>query len=512
MPQHTVATILKKRGIDSEVAKAYNVTCFQSEDGQLWLKFPLVDASGQPSEAFHKRPINLETGELVKELKLNKGAKVSNPLFGWQQIGKQTNTIVVCEGQTDTLSLATALKQKNDVAVVGMVGTANATKAAAQIVRYASKKTIVLAFDNDDAGTQATDKFLEYIQAQAPEITILKLAIPPQFNDVNQWLTSVESEASVAALEALSEAKPLLTNGLVGGEEIANSLLEYIRKLKTGDYCRLKFAPTLDRAVKLLPGKLVGVIGDSGKGKSTFVEHVALEAMAQGFNCFFVSAEMKPEETALKLARTVRGIDYYDEGVLSNMTDEDISELQQFTGKLLNKLSMFARFGTCTTDEIQKKIQELTIINRKPHIVVVDHMLAISSTGETGELENIAKELKSIAERNDCCVILLCHVRKQMKASNRTIYRPQLSDVYNSGGLARYADVVLAVALDPDKKLTMIETVKMERLGGRYADVSLRMVDFQLSEVDEETTVGESIASTENDDTEADEVAVDDFF
>lgn len=484
MPTQSLEAIMSKRGINAEALKAYDVKLLQDDaTGEMYVNFPIPDVNGKSVYA-QKRYFNPTTGELSRSMKFEKGTKLTNPLFGWHLITKKTKTIVVCEGNTDALAMASRLPKNSDIAVLGLVGATNAKRAAAQIVRHAPKAEVVLALDNDEAGRTATEVFVAYYQENS-ELAVSEIRF--NYKDVSDWLM-VEPETDV--LQEIKDAEPFLSSDIVGAAEITDSFIEYLDTIEHEKYIKIEFSPTLSNSIRLMPGKLVTVAGDSGKGKSTFVEQIALEALAQGRNVFFISAEMKPAEVALKLVRNSRGIDYYDRKVLLDMTEEQRTDLRAYTTLLLKRLKMFARFGSCGVGEIEDKIHELVAANVAPDLIIIDHILAISNEGSTEELEQIAKSLKAIAERHEVPIIILSHVRKQMQQNKRTIYRPQLSDIYNSGGLARYSDIALGVALDPEKKLTFVETIKMERMGGGFADVLLKMENWSLQEVDESATNG----------------------
>lgn len=494
MPEHTVETILGRRGISPEAIKAYNVSLMQdSNTGEMFVAFPIPDANGV-GEKYLRRYYNPITGELSREMKFQKGTSLKNPLFGWHLVNKRTKTLVICEGNTDTLTAATYLHSDPTIVALGVVGARNAKRAAAHIIRHAPNLKIVLAFDNDEAGRQARKDFVDYYKEYSDN-PILELRF--DYKDLNDWLTN---EPNVNLVNEVANAQPILSSEIIGAAEISDALSEYLNVIEHNKYITLQFSPSLSNALRLMPGKLVGVIGDSGKGKSTLVEQIALEALADGKNVFMISAEMRPEEVALKLVRNARGINYYDREVLLSMTDADKKDLQEFTRALLRRFKMFSRFGSCSTKEISDKIHELVASGVTPNLVIIDHLLAIAGEGSTEELENIAKHLKAIAESHKVPIIVLAHVRKQAPQNRKTVYRPQLSDIYNTGGLGRYADIVLGVGLDPEKRITYVETIKLERMGGGYADVQLKLNNWSLQEIDEDATLASERVEADDDD------------
>jgi hypothetical protein len=184
------------------------------------------------------------------------------------------------------------------------------------------------------------------------------------------------------------------------------------------------------------------------------------------------------------------------------LSDQDKKDLEALCNKVTQSLYLFGRFGQCTVEEIDQRIYELEAADQKPELLVIDHLLAIASEGSTDELESIAKSLKGLAEKHSIPIIVLCHTRKPQVQNNKTIYRPKLSDIYNSGALARYADIVLGVALDPAQRITYVETLKLERMGGGYIDIQLKFEDWRLFEIEDGAPVSSSCSSFEDEEDE----------
>ena len=76
--------------------------------------------------------------------------------------------------------------------------------------------------------------------------------------------------------------------------------------------------------------------------------------------------------------------------------------------------------------------------------------------------------------------MILTHTSKPQK--QRGIQQPTLNAAYGSSGIPIYCDSALGVASDKKACLTMIETVKLERLGGCYANVAFDYKDYCLTE------------------------------
>lgn len=481
-----VKAFASKGKVTEEVLNQFGVKLRQHDDGRLFVTFPIVDVNGV-EESFQYREYNPTLGKLG-ERKNAKGAKLKNPIFGWGNITEKTQKILVCEGQTDALVAATALAGTRDLAVVGIAGAGMAKAAAAQFVRYCENVTLILAFDNDVAGQEGRATFAEYVSQHSSTLPLFKLTLDAGVKDLCEFKGDFR--------ELLAEATPMISSSLADSSKIADDLLKFLNTIESGDHIQLKFSPTLNARVKLLPGHLVGIVGNSGMGKSTFAEHIILEAMTQDRHTLFISAEMTTEEVGMKLMRTVTGEDYYDTDVIKKMDDGGKNALHKKTKNLLSRLFMMARFGKCTVADIDKRIHELIAAGAKPEIVVVDHFLAIASSVENSVLVELARDLKLLAEAHKVTVIILCHIRKPPKEtsrSKRTLYKPTQEDAYG-GSLDRNCDIMFGVATDQLTGVTYVETIKLPRLGAKWTEVQYQLVDFQYVEmtVDAESKVSYS--------------------
>jgi len=484
MKEISAASVLKNRGVSDKIVKDYDVKVVQHpRTGEFFVKFPFCDINGA-EESYQLRAIDTRDGTLTRNIINKKGGSITNPFFGWQVLrrNKKAKTILVCEGCTDTLCAASALAHRDDIAVIGLVSASYARKAAAFIVRYLEKTNVVLALDNDEAGRRATSTIYEYVQQHAPQIKL---------SAINFSKGNAKDICDLVALgenleELVNNASSFLSSDILDSKSITKEFINYLNQISEGDYIQFDFSPSLTEAVKLLPGKLVAVVGDAGKGKSTLVEHMILSALNQQKKVFFVSAEMRAAEVALKLVRTITGVNYYDRDTINKLEPEEKAQIANLCSTITKNLFLFGRFGHCKVDEIDKRIYELEAAGNKPELLVIDHILAISAEGSTEELEFITKSLKGLAEKHAIPIIVLCHTRKpQAQISRNKIYRPTLSDIYNNGAIARYSDIVLGVALDPAKKITFVETLKLERMGGKYLDIRLKFTSWRLVEVDE---------------------------
>ena len=486
LPTEVVETVLKKRGATKETIKTYGVKAVVDDEGAVKLSFPFTDINGVESN-YQYRGVDLSTGNLTKDITYSKG-KVRIPLLGWRLVKPTTETVIICEGLTDCLALASVVKQSNTV-VVGMTSATAAVRAASHVLTANDKLKIVLAFDNDDAGREAVQFFVDTVENHSEGRVINRLVIPQEYNDVCDWLA--------ADVDHTLEFKHITGGGVIGSEDIAAKVGSYLTTATTKKQIELSFSPTLSDALRLMPGKLVGIIGSSGEGKSTVAEHFAMEALQQKLNVFVVSQEMLPEEFAIKLLRMVRNQPLDSPKFISTLSKEDINDIVKQTETLCRTLGMTDSFGAMSIDNIDKAILRLTAAGRHPDLVIIDHLLAISSDTEVATILDVCKKLKGLARAHNTCVVILTHTNKQ--PHSKGIIQPRLNSAYGSSGIPIYCDSALGIASDKRACITMVETVKFERMGGKYANVSLSYSDYCLSE---QVTGDKTTYSEDEDDVE----------
>lgn len=467
---HTTESILGKLGILPSVIKAYDITSVIREDtNEVCIKFPFHDINGVETNA-QFRAVDTSTGELTRSISYSSG-KVKLPLLGWKLVNANTKTVIICEGMTDTLALASVVNDPT-IAVVGMSSVTAVKRVVSHVVTYADKLKVVLAFDHDDAGKEATTLFVETLEAFDENRQLYNLKFPEEYKDVREW---------VKALGKVElEFDTIFANGILGAADISKKVGEYFDKATDGAKLDLSFSPTLSEALRILPGKLIGVIGASGEGKSTFVEHVAIEALQQKMNTFVVSQEMLPEEFAIKLLRMVRNEPLDNPSFIKHISKEERLVIIKQIETLASTLNMTDSFGSMSIDSINTAVHKLTTAGKHPDIVIIDHLLAITTDTEVGTILDVCKELKALARAHKTCIFILTHTSKPQKA--RGIQQPTLNSAYGSSGIPIYCDSCVGVASDKEKNLTMIETVKLERMGGKYVNVSFDFQNYILTE------------------------------
>lgn len=264
------------RGIRPEIAKPFGVMHLTNDEGELeeqiyatYIKKKLV--------GFKRRKIP------KKFLKPYGEAGKPTGLWGQQLFLDDTlsRTLVVTEGSIDCLSMFQILKDNTDrtnnikgtdyrpipvvTTTLGVNGLAEHLKRQYEWLDRFEK--IIVCVDNDEAGKGA----LEDISNSLPRGKMYVMELP-EGKDVNDMLVE-EREKDV--VNAFFKAKPYITAGLATGQEVDDSLEEYLSVEK------LALPPVFKKLNKALRGgipvgSMVNICMASGVGKTSIITTMLL--------------------------------------------------------------------------------------------------------------------------------------------------------------------------------------------------------------------------------------------
>jgi KaiC/GvpD/RAD55 family RecA-like ATPase len=194
--------------------------------------------------------------ELFMQFKFNRGGKY----------------VVITEGELDALSAYQMIsdynKSKNsdfETAVVSpTTGAQSHKQIAAQYKFLDSFEQIIVAYDNDKAGKDATEKLLTVLPKGKVKIMHMR------FKDANEYLEKGEDKAFVSDFY---KAKTHVPVGVVGSGEISDSMRQEFMTPK------IPLPPFMHKLQDMMSGgiplgRIVNLASASGTGKSTIVDEI----------------------------------------------------------------------------------------------------------------------------------------------------------------------------------------------------------------------------------------------
>jgi KaiC/GvpD/RAD55 family RecA-like ATPase len=252
------------RGLKDETTKPFGVRYAYDKDGEVEEQYYPTTQEGQivgykirevPKNFYSKGRTGADC-ELFMQFKFNRGGKY----------------ILITEGELDALSAYQMLSEYNkskgsdfETAVVSpTTGAQSHKQIAAQYKFFDTFDQIIVCYDNDKAGKEATEKLLTVLPKGKVKIMNMR------FKDPNEYLEKDEARAFVSDFY---NAKSYVPVGIVGSGEISDSMREEFMTPK------IPLPPFMHKLQDMMAGgiplgRIVNLASASGTGKSTIVDEI----------------------------------------------------------------------------------------------------------------------------------------------------------------------------------------------------------------------------------------------
>lgn len=219
-------------------------------------------------------------------------------------------------------------------------------------------------------------------------------------------------------------------------------------------------------------GQLIILGARPGVGKTMLSLNIANNVGIDGkLPVAFISLEM-PKNQVLKRTISQRAKVPSEIVFANKLSDNDIIKIDETIDKILSSPVYVSDKSSMTTRDIRVFCR--TIKKEKGlSLIVVDYLGLIDGEGEneTIKVGRISRELKSIARDLDVPLLCLCQLRRR----NEDDFKPQLSDLRQSGEIEQHADVVMF--LHNEKSETSLHDVKLtfaKVRNGKVGEMGLR--------------------------------------
>lgn len=441
-----------------------------------------------------------------------RGETSNSPLWGqhlWKS--KKGKRLVITEGEIDCMTVSQLLDNKWPVVSLPN-GAAGAERAIRDNLEFVSSyEEVVLMFDQDDAGQDASKKVAELLPPGKCKIAMLP------YKDPNECLLN---NAGKAVIQAMWEAQQYSPDEILHVSKVANT--------EAMDNVRVYPFP-FDNLSEFLLGQRSGEItlwaSGTGSGKSTILREVIHHHLEEGRSVGAIMLEESPQETvddivSLILNKPVRAIrakkimndlrlklgkDPIDIDVIDDLTDEEYANARSHLES--SSLYVYDHLGNSGLQNLCARI-EFMAVSLNVDVIVIDHITAAAAgllstqsdyDGGSSErllIDNIMKELRALVSRTRVRIDVVSQLKKTNKAYEEGD-RITLQDLRGSGSLASVPNTVIALERDrqnPDSRIanTTIVRVLKNRLTGKsgiatclYFDHGtgrLRELDFAMND------------------------------
>lgn len=430
-PKPEAIRYLESRGISEEVAKKYEITVQTSHPNIL--VFPFYDEKGVLQFVKYRKT------DFDKAKDANKEwceASTKPILFGMKQCDDSFDTLVMVEGQLDSLAVATA-GIPNAVSVpTGAKGFTWIPYCWDWLCKW---KKIIVFGDFEKGSISLLDELAKRLKDRVEHV---KEDNYKDCKDANEILLKYGAQQVRKCVE---ESVKLPIDNVIDLADVKELDPYSIEKIPTG------IADVDNLLCGGIPFGVVTIVtGKSGKGKSTFVGQIITRALNKGDNVFVYSGEMP--NYLFKNA-----IDFQIAGP-ANVVEEDRRDyVKRYVRKSAKdkivewyrgKCMLYDRTMVKDEDTDLLNTIERMIVSQNVRVIVIDNLMTmINKTRVKGsKLEaqsEVSNALEDMARFYNVCIILVAHKRKDSGIDDEDMddsIRGD-SDIVNSAGVIIHYNV-----------------------------------------------------------------------
>ncbi len=371
-----------------------------------------------------------------KEFFINKLSGNSAPplLFGMNLFVNCTKKLTITEGEIDCLTVSQIFG--NRYAVVSLpMGAGSAEKAIRYNFDWINQfDEIILMFDNDEAGKQATQTAASLLPVGKVKIVSLSL------KDANEMLLAQKKRDLEIEFYQAREYRP---DGIIFGEE----LYEHINKpVEKG--LPYPFSALTNATYGVRKSEYIIIGAGTGIGKTTIL--TSLEKHF-GVDCNqkigILHLEQQVGETCLYLMSA-----YAQKPIFRPDCQISPDERRKIFNECINNgnFYFYNAFGTTDFEVIKKRIRYM-VIKQNCSIIFLDHISVFASGAKAGSdvnqlMRNISCELASLTKELNITLFAICHLRKSngSKAWEEGAI-PTLDDFEGSSDIVKWGNFVFVL-------------------------------------------------------------------
>lgn len=410
----------ESRGISEEVCRKYELTVKKNTENIL--VFPFRDCKGVVDFVKYRKMDFDPAKDNNKEWSESGGKPI---LFGMNQCDMSVDTLVLTEGQLDSLSVATA-GIPNAVSVpTGCKGKTWIPHCWDFVNRF---KNLIVFGDNEKGEITLVDM----VQDRFPNV-LVKVIRSEDYGgckDANEILQTYGVEAVRKAVEG-AEALPV--KHVVDVSDVADVNILAMPAMRT----RItEIDDVLTRG--LYYGQVILLTGNRGDGKSTFMQQIVCNAVDSGVNTFLYSGEL-PNYVIRNACKTMWAGKHESE-----VSDKERDTIFQYYKGRLFLYDSFAVQDDESEDIL--KMSELAITQYGCKLICLDNLMTIVEADNNDSLYRVQSKfvgrLTAIAKKYSVIVILVAHPRKRVGGDSKSVFSND--DISGSADITNKVDVVMS--------------------------------------------------------------------
>lgn len=315
------------------------------------------------------------------------------PLYGqWKYSPNPNISIVVVEGEIDCLTVAQETGFQRPVVSLPS-GASTARKAIEKHLAWLSGfKYVVLAFDNDEAGREATQKCIDLFEPGKVRLATWL------GKDANDMLLNGHGK-DIASV--IYKAKSLVPERLVTVKDIMSRILQRPEMGPSWPWKSLT-----DITYGMQTKEISIVVAANSVGKTEFVKEIIFHMLNNNINVGLFSFEQSPEDTMRRMIGSKLGLKLHLPGC-----EWDENKIKEAAASFDDRLFLYDKAGSGDDEEIMSYIRYLAKA-KNVKLVVIDNLKGLGGVTDNERMINNMKKFQTIKMELDIHIILLSHVSK----------------------------------------------------------------------------------------------------
>ena len=485
---NSVYHALTDRSISLETAKKYGVRSVKDEQGNI---------------IQHHYPAYINNEEVATKVRnADKtfrwtGSPKGTGLFGQQIAQAGGKYITITEGECDAMAAYELLGSKWPVVSVKN-GAQGAVKDVQENLEFLeSFDTVVISFDNDKPGREASKKVARILKPGKAKI----LTLPAEFKDPNEMLKLGHHKAYVTSWWA---SKLYTPSGILNVSEER----ENYKKRERKESIPYPWQGLNDKLDGLRQGELITLTGGTGLGKSSVtreLEHWLITNTNDKVGVIALEEDWR---------RTVDGIlsieanaRLHIDSIRAQFSEEEIDNFFNvlYDGENKNRVFVHAHLGMNDVDSVFSKLRFMAM-GLECKWIVFDHLhmlLSMTTDGdERRNIDSIMHNFRTLVEETGVGLILVSHLRRiDGNRGHENGIETGLNHLRGSQSIAQLSDCVISLERNQQSEDPIeASTTRVRVLKSRYTgDVGLATHLFydkdsgRLAELEMETEEQEEL-------------------
>ena len=441
-----VSSAIKDRGINEDTCKKYGVKVTYNGNGLIQKHlYPYYDDKGTM--------IGTKT-RFVKDKQFSiVGSTTNAGLFG-QQLFNGGKYVTITEGEVDALSVYQMLGSKYPVVSIKN-GVASALKDIKKSYTWLDKfDNIVINFDNDDVGRDASKKVAELFSPS--KVKIVKL--PEEFKDANDICKARKYEEYVKSWWNAPVHAP---DGIIKGTSLLNDVLEPVVKSTTS----YGWQGLDDLTYGIRSGELVTITAGTGLGKTSVIKELVYHIFkSTEQNIGMIMLEESPKISALDIMGIEANLPLRRPDI--SLSKED--KIEYFNKTLgTDRFYLYNHFGSNSVDNIIARVRYMAKA-LECKFIVLDHISMVVSSQEFGDerksIDEIMTKLRTLVQETDCALLIVSHLKRPDGKGHEEGAVTSLSQLRGSGSIAQLSDMVLGLERDAQNENEVLRNTTFLRV------------------------------------------------